>query len=94
MADASPTHNDLSQVARANHPDRLALVDGLARQVAHRCNLSGWTQPTRPSVPEHLGEQPLMAALGSDKRCGSLKASMHLNQDSCNPCPMCSRSVT
>ena len=21
-------------------------------------------------------------------------ASMHLNQDSCNPCPMCSRSVT
>ena len=35
-----------------------------------------------------------MAALGSGKRCGSLKASMHLNQDSCNPCPMCSRSVT
>ena len=78
MAGASHTHKGLSQGAWATHLDKLTVVDGLAKQVTHRCNLSRWVLPTRPSVPEHLGELPLMVALGSGKRCGGLKAGMHL----------------
>ena len=40
MAGASHAHKGLSQGAWATHLDKLTMVDGLAKQVTHRCNLS------------------------------------------------------